>query len=423
MKYFNLTIFRRIINANAFSNFLNLSSVQLYNTLLSFLVYPVILRKVGLEAFGLFIVANYFAALMAVVVNYGTSQSGVKDVVMNGDEPKSLSLVFYNTLALRLIIFISFLLLFFPLGLIDIPNYSFYFFAIPLILSEVLNPMFLYLGKEQLLLFNISNLTAKVITILSIVFLIKGTDDAIWINLILGVIITITYLFLLIFAVVRYRLTFTAFNRSGIIKLLSNNFYLVGNNISVQLQQSLMVFTINLWGDPLWLGTYSICDKIIGSVKMMISYISYSLYPKAAQLFKDDKSLFVLFKNRMKKILFISFLSLSFGIMIFAGLIIHLLNGEPNAPAETLLRVMAFLPAAAALNSFNVLELLIRDKNIFIFKIAMVLLILSAGISVPIVLWGNLYWFGIYTLLIEISAVLMYEYVIRKNRGINPGIS
>lgn len=387
------------------------------------MIYPVILRKVGLEAFGLFIVANYFAALMAVVVNYGTSQSGVKDVVMNGDDPKSLSVVFYNTLALRLIIFLSFLVLFFSLGLIDIPNYNFYVFAVPLILSEVLNPMFLFLGKEKLFLFNISNLTAKIITILSIIFLINGTEDAIWINFILGTINTIAYLFLLIFAIVQYHLTFKAFNRSGIVRLLSSNFYLVGNNISVQLQQSLMVFTINLWGDPLWLGTYSICDKVIGSVKMMISYISYSLYPKAAQLFKEDGSSFTHFKNRMKKLLFFFFLGLSFGIMMFAGLIIQLVNGEPNASAETLLRVMAFLPAAAALNSFNVLELLIRDKNIFIFKIAMVLLILSAAISLPIVLWGNLYWFGIYTLLIEVSAVLMYEYVIRKNNQMNPGIT
>ncbi len=423
MKYFNVAIFRRIINASAFSNFLNLSSVQLYNTLLSFLIYPVILRKVGLEAFGLFIVANYFAALMAVVVNYGTSQSGVKDVVMNGDEPKNLSLVFYNTLALRAIIFLSFLFLFFPLSFIGIPNYNFYLFALPLILSEVLNPMFLYLGKEKLFLFNISNLTAKIITILSIIFLINGPDDAIWINFILGVINSITYLFLVIFAITQYRLTLTLFNRSGIAKLLSSNFYLVGNNISVQLQQSLMVFTINLWGDPLWLGTYSICDKVIGSIKMMISYISYSLYPKAAHLFKEGGSSFTLFKSRMKKLLFFSFLALSFGIMIFAGLIIRLLNGEPNASAETLLRVMAFLPAAAALNSFNVLELLIRDKNIFIFKIAMALLVLSAGISLPIVLWGNIYWFGIYTLLIEVTAVLMYEYMILKNSRMNPGIN
>lgn len=423
MKYINVHFFRRIIRGNAFSNFLNLSSVQLYNTLLSFVIYPIILRKVGLDASGLFIVGNYFAALMGVIVNYGTSQSGVKDVVMNHDDPKRLSMIFYNTLALRMIIFIIFLLIFSLLSLGDLPNYNFYLFAIPLILSEVLNPMFLYLGKEKLLLYNISNLTAKIFIILSVGFFINNSEDAIWVNFILGTINTITYLFLLIFGIMKYRLTFAFFNNTEILKLFTNNFYLVGNNISVQLQQSLMVFTINLWGDPLWLGTYSICDKVIGSVKMMISYISYSLYPKAALLFKDDIRTFTIFKNRMKKLLFISFMVLSIGIVLFSGLIITLLNGEPHASAETLLRVMAFLPAVAALNSFNVLELLIRDKNAFIFKIAMILLVLSILISFPIVFWGNIFWFGTYTLIIEFSAVLMYEYVIRKNNRINTVIN
>lgn len=352
-------------------------------------------------------------------MNYGTSQSGVKDVVMNKDEPQNLSSVFYNTLLLRIIIFITFLFVFSLLGLGYLPNYNFYFVSIPIILSEVLNPMFLYLGIEKLLLYNISNLIAKLFIIISIMFLISGTEDAIWVNFIIGSINTAIYLFLVIFGIIKYRLTFKFFNKSEILKLLISNFYLVGNNISVQLQQSLMVFSINLWGDPMWLGTYSICDKIIGSVKMMISYISYSIYPKAAFLFKEDINHFTLFKNRIKKILAISFLILSIGIMVFAGPIIHLLNGEPNSSAETLLHIMAFLPTVAALNSFNVLELLIRNQNIFIFRIAMILLILSVGISLVIVVWGNLFWFGAYTLLIEISALLMYEYLIRKRYPLN----
>ncbi|WP_395626840.1 oligosaccharide flippase family protein, partial [Daejeonella sp.] len=61
--------------------------MQLYNTLLSFLIYPLIIRKVGLEAFGLFTIANYFAGLMGTIINFGTSQSGVKDIVINKEEP------------------------------------------------------------------------------------------------------------------------------------------------------------------------------------------------------------------------------------------------------------------------------------------------------------------------------------------------
>lgn len=415
MKYINLNILRRIVKANAFSNFLNLGSVQLYNTLLSFLLYPVITRKFGLEAFGLFTTANYFAGLMGTLVNYGTSQSGVKDVVMAKNDPKSVAAVFYNILTLRLFIFIAFISCFSLLFLGDLPNYNFYLFSVPIVFSEVLNPMFFYLGKENLSLYNISNLISKILIILSVLFLINGTDDAIWINFSIGTINTLVYLSLIINGIFRYRLLYTGLNRSELVKLSVNNFYLVGNNLSVHLQQSFMVFTISLWGNPMWLGAYSICDKIIGAVKMLISSISNAIYPKAAYLFMEGKDQFIRFKNRMKKSLVLTFFGVSLGIMIFSDAIIHLINGEPNATAVTLLRIMAFLPTLAAFNALNVLELLIRDHNIYIFKIAIVLLVLAICLSLFIVNMNMLLGFGAYTLIIEFSAILMYEYVIRKN--------
>ena len=193
--------------------------MQLYNTLLSFLIYPLIIRKVGLEAFGLFTIANYFAGLMGTIVNFGTSQSGVKDIVLNKNNTAKLSEVFYSTISLRLIIFLAFLLIFSLLELVHIQNYYFYFFAIPLILSEVLNPMFLFLGKEKLAIFNITNLVSKILTILSILIFIQGEQDAIWVNFIIGSLNCIAYIFLLIWGIANYKLSYIRpqkrrFNRS-----------------------------------------------------------------------------------------------------------------------------------------------------------------------------------------------------------------
>jgi O-antigen/teichoic acid export membrane protein len=413
LKYINISTFQKITRGTIFSNFLNLGSIQLSNTLLSSMIYLIIARKVGLVAFGLFTVSNYFAGLMGTIVNYGTSQSGVKDIAMNKDELRELSSAFSTTLLLRLTIFTIFLLLFFLLGLGDLPNYMFYFFSIPLIFCEVLNPIFLFLGKEKLTVFNIINLIGKILIISLVIFLISGSEDAIWINFIIGTTNTFIYIVLIIYGIIKFRLTFE-FNRTTIISLLKSNFYLVSNNISVHLQQSIMVFNINLWGNPLWLGAYAICDRIIGAVKMMTSAISNSIYPKAAYLYKTEPMNFVPFMNRMKKIFVILFLFISLSLMLFAGPVITLINGKPDASAEMLLRIMAFLPTISALNSVNVLDLLIRDHNIYIFRIAMILLILAAVLSLTIVLWGNLILFGTYTLMIETCAVLMYGYTIKK---------
>lgn len=409
MNQFSLRNLRNIFKAATFSNFLNLGSVQLYNTLLSFLIYPLIIRKVGLEAFGLFTIANYFAGLMGTIVNFGTSQSGVKDIVLNKNNTAKLSEVFYSTISLRLIIFLVFLLIFSLLELVHIQNYYFYFFAIPLILSEVLNPMFLFLGKEKLAIFNITNLVSKILTILSILIFIQGEQDAIWVNFIIGSLNCIAYIFLLIWGIANYKLSYIRPQKGALIGLFKTNFYLVGNNISVHLQQSLLIFAINIFGNPIWLGAYAICDKIIGAVKTLISTISNSMYPRAVDWYKQGEQEFLAYKRRMKKLISLSFLVFSILLSIFSPYVIQLLNGHPDENATNLLRIMAFLPFLAALNVFNVLECLIRNDNALIFRIAMILLILALLLTGLIVNSKNSIWLASYLLFIEGIALGLYE--------------
>lgn len=393
--------------------------MQLYNTLLSFLIYPLIIRKVGLEAFGLFTIANYFAGLMGTIVNFGTSQSGVKDIVLNKNNTAKLSEVFYSTISLRLIIFLVFLLIFSLLELVHIQNYYFYFFAIPLILSEVLNPMFLFLGKEKLAIFNLTNLVSKILTILAILIFIQGKQDSIWINFIIGSLNCFAYLFLLIWGISNYKLSYKRPQKSTLIGLFKTNFYLVGNNISVHLQQSLLIFAINIFGNPIWLGAYAICDKIIGAVKTLISTISNSMYPRAVDWYKQGEQEFLAYKRRMKKLISFSFLAFSILLSIFSPYVILLLNGHPDENASNLLRIMAFLPFLAALNVFNVLECLIRNDNALIFRIAMILLIVATGLAWAIVKHDQLFYLGTYSLIIETGALLIYEISIHRKYSLN----
>ncbi|NEU10240.1 lipopolysaccharide biosynthesis protein [Flavihumibacter sp. R14] len=406
--------FQRLKKAKILANFVNLSSIQLSNALLLILLYPLITRIVGLEAFGLVMLANAFAGLLGIVVNFGTSQSGIKDVAVHKDDPQNLSRVFYNTLLIRFLIFLLFMVFFTLAGLGNFVHYEYYLFAVPLILAEVVNPLFLYLGTERLAVYSMANLVGKVLIILSVIFLINGSSDALWVNFLIGGVNSLIYIFLIIRGVMKYQLPFILPSKADMLELSKSNFFLVGNNISVHLQQSLMLFALARWGNPMWLGAYSLCDKITWSSRLMISSIANSVYPKAAWLFSEDPLQFIGFKNRIKKVLTLAFLVISACMMIFAAPIIYLVAGEPNATAETVLRIMSLVPAAAALNSLNVLELLIRENNRSIFNIAMVLLVLAFTLAFGISILKNIYLLGAYTLFIELSAIMMYEYVIRK---------
>lgn len=408
---------RATLKTSMFSNFLNLGSIQVSNAVIMMLLYPLLTQKVGLEAFGQAMVANASAVLLGVIVNFGTSQSGVKEIAINKNDKAELSKIFYSILMLR-----SLLCLGVVGGIIGVHFSGFplsrsFLFAIPLVLAEILNPLFIYLGKESLSLFNASNLFAKILIIILVILMIEGPGEAHWINFILGFVHFGIYLLLLIRISIINDLRFKLPPLDGFKVMVKSNFYLVGNNLSVQLQQSLMLLVLAKWGNTAWIGPYSLCDKITWSGRLLIISVSNSVYPKAATIFHADPELFKLFKKKIRSMLFVLFTSFSIFLIVFASPIVHLIAGHPNENATFLLRIMALLQVLAAINSFNVIELLIRGSNLFIFRIALILFFIALILSVSIAISKNLFLLGLYTLIIEFSALLMYEYVIYTDKA------
>ena len=75
---------------------------------------------------------------------------------------------------------------------------------------------------------------------------------------------------------------------------------------------------------------------------------------------------------------------------------------------------MALVPVMSAFNVLNVLDLLLKNYTNFIFRIAVLLFIESVIVAFVLVNIGGALAIGSFTLIVETSAVLMYEYAIKK---------
>src|SRR3546814_21150113 len=122
------------------------------------------------------------------------------------------------------------------------------------------------------------------------------------------------------------------------------NFFLTINNISVHLQQSLMIFAIAKWGTPIWLGAYTLCDKVIWSSRILIVSVANAIYPKATQLYQEKSKLWSVYRMSMKKLITLLFLILSLILFIIPDIIIQILAGKVNETAVFFLRLMTFAP-------------------------------------------------------------------------------
>ncbi|SJZ73660.1 lipopolysaccharide biosynthesis protein [Sediminibacterium ginsengisoli] len=401
------------------SNFLNLGFIQVSNAVVQILLFPIIIHVVGLDQFGMVMVANSFAALGGLVTNYGTSLSGIKDVTLHKSDSGMLAGVFYNILFTRFALAVLCML---SIPVLTAVGYhtEYLLLALPILLAEIVNPLFFFTGTEKLFIYNVANLASKLLASILILTLITNPEKAPWVNFYLGICSFIFYMLLSIYISRKYRLGKPLWNPGEIGRLLKNNFYLVGNNISVQLQQSFFLFSIATLHNPLLLGAYSLCDKIVWSFRLLLTAFSGALFPKAVRLYQEEPALWVRYRRTTNKYLAVCFITAGIALFFTAPLITRVLTGKDDPLTCSFIRCISFVPFVASMNLLNVLDLLIKNRYADIFKIAVIILMLTVTTALLFLKFGSVYSFGYYPLIIELCSIPLYLYFIRNSLKFSP---
>jgi O-antigen/teichoic acid export membrane protein len=403
-------------NLSALFSFVNLSFIQGSNVLIQLLLIPIITRIVGLSEYGFIMLASSYAGLVSILINYGSNQSGVKDVAIHREQPKTLSGIFYSVYFVRIILFVIAFLVFLLLrNWIIAPSTSNHFlFANMIILSELFNPFFFFVGLQQLFVYNLVNLISKLLSVALIIWVVHSPADSIWVNFCLGLSQTLGYLVLVVYLIQQHRLYHIKVPIQQLLKYLQQNFYLTGNNLSVQLQQSIFLFTVSAMGNPALLGAYSLCDKFVWSFRMLIISFFNTIYPRAAVLHQNKPEEWKLLRRKLQKILWTILSLVAIGLLLFANPIVQIVTGEANELAAFFIQSICLMPLVAGLNSLNVTELLLRNQYKYIFSIALILLLISILFSGLFAQWGNPRLFGFFPILVELGSIPLYLYFIKR---------
>ncbi|OYZ00897.1 MAG: hypothetical protein B7Y37_08325 [Sphingobacteriia bacterium 28-36-52] len=397
-----------------FLNFFNLGFIQISNIAVQLLLFPIILRIIGIESFGLVTVINAYSLMMGVLVNYGTNQSGIKDIALVKTDITQLSKLFFTIYQTRILLFLLSILVILFLYAIDLPNIKYVLFAIPIILAETINPIFFFTGIEKLTLYNTANLLAKISSACMIIFLFNPAAGAWWVNFYLGMGNLVLYAIVLLYAIRKYQLEWQPIAKDGMRKILKENSFLISNNITVHLQQSFFLFVLQGFSTPLILGAYSILDKIMASVRMMIVAFTYAIYPNVAIQYEANQNSWIQYKKQVNQWLAVFFLLFAVGLFFGSELIVQLLTGTNNELAETYIKTAALVPFFMALNTLNMVELLIKNQYKGLFYCSGFLLLVALIVGSLFIKNMQPIQFGLYTLLIEIAALAITSFYIKK---------
>jgi len=394
-------------------NFAHLGFIQITNSLLQILIFPFILRVVGIEEFGKVMVANSFAWLLTTLVNYGSSQTGINDIASNTRNPQKISHHIRVIIQSRLILFFLLLALMFIWYFLISQNALYFLLAMTIVLGEALNPLFYFVGMEESSTYNVANLFSKILTLCLIFLLIKHADQAAWVNFLIGIINCVCFGLLLLFVYFKKQISWVSIRWEDSMFFFKTNSYLLGNNITVYLQQSVFLFALSTTGQATILGAYSLCDKLIWSFRVLMVAVFNTIYPKGAQLYQVDKLKWIQFKNKINRLIFYGCIVWAISQFFLAYFVIILVAGKENMIATNYLKWMSLVPLFIALNMLNVMELLLSKKNSILFYIGIGILCF-AFISTLTLLQFDPKWYGLFPLLVESGCFLLYHNYIKR---------
>jgi O-antigen/teichoic acid export membrane protein len=399
-------------------NFFNLGVFQAAGILLQLILIPIISRKYGIAVFGQVALVASFAAFAGVVTNYGTSQTGIKEVANHLTDRVHLSKLFFKILFFRMLVAAFFLPVI--LWMIFFPANQFNWIwagAIPLILAEVFNPLYFLIGKEKIQWISWGNMVVKMLVLLFILAVPMPTQPAAWINVAIGMPMLVYYILIGIYIHYKESLSIIAPSKKSLIELAKDNFYIMFNGTAVSLQQSVFLFAIANYVSANTLGSYALVDKLLGACRQLVSAFSTAVYPQAARLYQQSADSWLQFRKSLQKIYGAAF-GVSALLIFFGAKYIVLFTTKKDDPGtELFVQMFCLAPLLLALNANNVLTLLLEKRYQPLFTISILILVATFLISFALVQFSDPHVLGWYPIAIEVSCLLIYTAFTKKKKS------
>ncbi|QYS86613.1 oligosaccharide flippase family protein [Flavobacterium oreochromis] len=167
-------------NKKVIENYFFMTILQVLNSFFYLLVYPYLIRVLGVESYGIFVFANSIAAYFLFFVNFGLELPSVKTVSVNVDNNIALSNILSHIFTAKLFLFvissIVFLILLFSVP-IFINNKLLFTILFVTNISAILFPQWFFQGIQKMRVVTYIQILSKFITLPFVFFFVKSKED------------------------------------------------------------------------------------------------------------------------------------------------------------------------------------------------------------------------------------------------------
>lgn len=406
-------------NLPAIGQFTALLILNITNALFQLAVIPLLIHNANTNLVGTYFLVLSFGVLASIFINFGTGQTAVVELRQAQDNPSKQKQIAANTLSLRFWALLCAIII--CIGLSFIVNNGWYYLcAIPLLISECINPQYFLIATYNVREYSLLNVFMRLLVFVGI-YICRAHPHLIAIALFMSgagvLLLHVKYMWQAFFInTIRAYLP----NFENIKKLVKAQSLVLGNGLTVHLQQSLFLFALPNFATPIFLSAYGLIDKLISSGRMMVNAYSAAVMPHAAGTHQLGKENWAKLKKQQNKILSILCLVAGAVLYFFPEQILSILlwgkqtaNSEFFNQATILLKLIAPVPLLIALNVLNVTELILEKKYLAYFIAGLLVLLVAILFVVFMYLGLPINVAGYYPIIVEGSCLLIYFLILK----------
>ena len=369
-----------------FENFVSLSSLQLFSTILPLIVLPYVIRILGFELYGVLMTANAFVVYFQSLTDYSFRITATRDVSFFKNNIMKLSILYSSVMYIKFAFFILSGII------ITITIFAYKPFSEQWIIysltslylsGNLLFPDWFFQGIEKMKYISIVNISIKLLFTVLVFFFIKTKADY-WIYPLLqsmGVIVAGFWGQLIIFRKYKIRLVYVKI--SSLRRIIKQNFPIFINQFFPNLYNNTSTFLLGLLALPAHVGIFTAIKKVVDFCVTLMNIISRVFFPffsrNRLEGFKKFSQLYYL----LTIILFTT-------IILLYRLVFLYLNIENTFENILILSTLALgLFGIATYEVFGLNYFIIKRKDKLVMKNTVIWSITGLILSFPLIYFLN----------------------------------
>lgn len=404
-------------------NITSLISLKGAEYILNFILFPYLVRVLGVERFGAIVFMQSIVQYGIILVDYGFNLTGPRDIA-RASKREQISQIFSNIMAGKfLILFIVTAGSVLTIQLFKEIGYDFdsnlYWAVYLLVIGNFAFPVWFFQGIQQMRYITIFNIIARSITVILVFAFVKEPDDYLLAALFQSMTLLIAGCFSLFVIKKQFSYVLIKPNWIGIKQTLIDGWHIFVSTIAINIYTTTNTVVLGALTNNTVVGYFGTANKLIDCVKGVMFTLNQAVYPYVSNKMKEGMIQTI---NFIKKYFWVYSGGTFLGgciLLILAPIVVQLLFGPGYEKSIFILRLMSFLPFIISISNVFGIQIMLNwgyQKNFS--RILVCAAILDLLLIIPLVQYFQGIGAAITMIIVELIVTLGTAYYVLKIKKI-----